>query len=83
MFCEHLVVVVDSCGTVEDRKARSVHEMNLDESREATKGTANVLCYLPAQPDADHQETDLSDCAVTQEMEVTLLSLCHLCFHHY
>jgi len=47
MFCEHLVVVVDSCGTVEDRKARSVHEMNLDESREATKGTANVLCYLP------------------------------------
>ena len=82
MFCEHSVVVVDSCGTVEDR-ARYVHEMNLDELREATKGSANVLCYLPAQPDADHQETDLSDCAVTQEIEVTLLSSCHLCVHHH
>ena len=56
---------------IEDRKARSVSEMNLDELREATMCSAGILCYVPAQPDPYHQEPDLSDCAVALEIEVT------------
>ena len=60
----------DPC-TLDDRHSKHLKEFNIDEMREAYNGCAGVLCYLPAEPNPDYQEPDLSDCSVGKEIVVT------------
>ena len=57
--------------TLEDRHCKPLKELNIAELQEACNGCAGVLCYLPAEPNPDHQEPDLSDCSVAKEIVVT------------
>ena len=54
-----------------DRHSKPLKELNIDELREACNGCAGVLCYLPAEPNPDYQELDVSDCSVAREVVVT------------
>ena len=56
---------------LDDRHSKRLKELNIDELREASNGCAGVLCYLPAEPNPDCQEPDLSDCSVAKEIVVT------------
>lgn len=56
---------------LDDWRSKCLLELNIDELREAWNGCAGVLCYLPAEPNPDHQEQDLSDCSVAKEIVVT------------
>lgn len=56
---------------LDDRRSKCLKELNIDELREACNGCAGVLCYLPAEPNPDYQEPDLSDCSVAKEIVVT------------
>lgn len=39
--------------------------------REASNGSAGILCFLPVTSDPIHQQADMADSAVVQEFEVT------------
>lgn len=54
-----------------DRQHRAIYELDLQGLREATNGTAGILCYLPPTPDADYQEPSMQDCSVVTEIVVT------------
>ena len=56
---------------LDDPHSKRLKELNIDELREACKGCAGVLCYLPAEPNPDYHEPDLSDCSVAKEIVVT------------
>lgn len=56
---------------LDDWQSKCLLELNIDELREAWNGSACVLCYLPAEPNPDHQEQGLSDCSVAKEIVVT------------
>ena len=56
---------------LDDRHSKCLKELNIDELREACNGCAGILCYLPAEPNPDYQQPDLSDCSVAREIVVT------------
>ena len=52
------------------RAKRSLDDVDLEGIREATNGTAGILCYRPAAPDPAHALPDIRDCGVVQWEEV-------------